>query len=872
MSRSRTTLQKRVVYSLFWSFALVLGAALVLHLWSLRNEALENAKLDSLNIANALKEYTLRQVETGQTLLRSQMEVGTFKKAFKTRDEKALFELLHKNSLGQDPPEEYFVLDSQGNLIASSVGFPAKPENMREALFFKFHEENATNDIQVGNSYRSPHRQIYKIPLSMRISDEYGAFAGVIGIFMDPRSFQALYKNLNLQDAYTMALFDKEGKFLTRFPWRDNIVGQLRTRHQEIVSSIYNVAQGAFVRESSVDGRMRVIGYTKFDHFPIVAAGTKLASVVYKGVWMAAYILVPLYVGLVWLALYLCKAILRSEFRLKHEIAKAELFEHTVKGINTRTSKEIGQKFLDRLVIEMGKTLKCRYVFIGELSADKQKVMTVAASKDGETIPNIEYDLENTPCEGVLREEICYFSKGVQGLFPKDHMLVQIGAESYLGVSLFDSRGDVLGIIVGLHDAPMEDSDLITTVFSIFAARAGAEIERIRSERSRQEAEAMKHQFETQTLQSQKMESIGRLASGIAHDFNNVLGAIAANLEFARMKAGDKSAAVEYINRAEKASHRARDLVRQILTFGRKGQQDDTKPLVLSQVIQEVGQILRAGIGAHIEIRTIILDYDLTIFAHATQIHQVLMNLCTNAAQAITKPSGLIEIILEKEQDQAKLTVRDNGGGIPPETLPRIFEPFFTTKALGQGTGLGLSVVGNIVKNHGGRIDVKSIPLVGSEFILYFPLYMKEAQESVAVNFTKLPQGDGQDIMVVDDESTMVELTCDILNDNGYRTTGFSYPQEAYKTFMENPGKYSLIVTDITMPGMRGEELIRRIREVRKDIPVIFTTGLDTELNQLQKLEGPYLTLQKPYNLWTLVEAVGRFLKVKPSPGSAASI
>lgn len=862
MAKSRTTLHKKGVYSLFWSFTLVLGAVLVLHFWNLRDEARSRAKFETLNIANALKEYTIRQLTTSDVLLTTQMESPVFQKAFKEKNEKHLHEILQKMQLVQVPPEEYILLDEKGNLIASSQRYPAKKENFNEANFFKYHAENTTKDIRVGEILEVYNTATFTIPLAKRLSYPDGRFAGILGMFMDPRSFQGFYKSLRLQNEDVVALLDDKGKFLMRFPWREEVVGRLRTQSLYVIDSVYNLPYGNTVIRSSVDGRPRVVGFTQFEKYPIVAASGRLTSLVYAGTWKAVYLLVPVYIGLVWLAFYLSRAFLISEFRLKHEVERAVLFEDTLKSINNRTSKEIGQKFLDTLVCEMGKVLKCRYVFVGEVTADGKRVRAVSSSLDGNIIPNVEYDLEHTPCEGVLKEEICYFSRGVQRIFPKDHLLTELGAESYLGVSLFDARRRALGILVGAHDAPMEDSDLITTVFSIFAARAGAEIERLHSEKSRMEAEEMKKKLESQTMQSQKMESMGRLASGIAHDFNNVLAAITANLEFARMKVDDKPASLDYINRADKASERARDLVRQILSFGRKGTLE-SQPLELSQLIQEVGQILRAGIGAHIEIRTLILDYDLKILANTTQIHQVLMNLCTNAAQAITGSSGLIEIILERENDDAKLTVRDNGIGMDSETSSRIFEPFFTTKTQGQGTGLGLAVVQGIVKNHGGRIEVKSAPQKGSDFILYFPLCLKKSTETIANKMANLPKGQGQDILVVDDESTMVELTCDILNDNGYKTTGFSYPQEAYRFFVSEPSKYSLVITDITMPGMRGEELVKMIREVRKDIPVIFTTGLDTELNQLQNIEGPYVTLQKPYNLWALVDAVGKFLRTK---------
>lgn len=861
MSDSNIVLEKKSIFSIFWFIALILGVVLAIHLWYLRNEAIARAKSETVNIANALKEYTVRQISTTDILLAHQLQSPLFEKALREKDEKLLHLALQKMQQFQDPPAEYFLLDEKGELLASSRNYPVQKENLKGTPFFNFHRENTEPGIHVGHVLRVHTSQDPLIPLTKRVSSGDGRFVGVIGMFLDPRTFQSFYKSLTLEENDSVVLFDENGNFVMRFPWREGVVGSLKTRNEQIVTSVYNQSSGTTIGPGAVDGKLRVLGYTKLENRPLIAVIGRLMSDINVSLWKAFLFLVPIYIGLVILSFYLLRAFLASEDRLKRGAERALFFESTVKSIHTRTSPDIGQKYLNSLVLELGKTLGFRYVFVGELSEDRKWVKTLASSQEGKLIPNMEYALADSPCEGVLNTTICFFNRQVKALFPKDQLLVQMGAESYLGVALFDSRGKPLGLLVAIHDAPMEDSDVVATIFTIFATKAGAEIERMRSEKSRQESEEIRHRLESQILQSAKMESMGRLASGIAHDFNNVLAAITANLEYAKLKASDQSASLDYIERAEKASVRARDLVRQILTFGRKGSLENA-PLDLPSLIQEVAQILRAGVGAHIEIRTSILDDDIRILGNATQIHQVLMNLCTNAAQALSGRSGLIELILEKDGEEAALRVKDNGVGIPPDVLPRIFEPFFTMKNKGQGTGLGLAVVNSIVKGHGGRIEVHSVPDKGSEFVLHFPLYKRPAEKAPALaKLREIPTGGGQNILVVDDESTMVELTCEILNDQGYQATGFTFPQQAYQAFLGEPEKYCLIVTDLTMPGMHGEELVRRIRDVRPDIPVIFTTGLDTELNALKEISGPYVTLQKPYNLWVLVEAVGKFLK-----------
>jgi PAS domain S-box-containing protein len=346
--------------------------------------------------------------------------------------------------------------------------------------------------------------------------------------------------------------------------------------------------------------------------------------------------------------------------------------------------------------------------------------------------------------------------------------------------------------------------------------------------------------LEQQLQVSQRLESVGQLAAGIAHDFNNILTAITGNTKLALSALVADHPVRENVAEIQKASLRATQLVRQILTFGRQ-QAPKREAIKLAPVVDEALTLIRAGLRAGIDIR-IHLDSELPdVFADSTQIHQVVMNLATNAADAMAKQSvGILEIRSEPafvdadlarttpelhEGAYVRLSIRDSGCGMDKATTARIFEPFYTTKAPGEGTGLGLSVVHGIMKTHGGAITVYSEPGKGTVFQLYLPAAQVAAEEVRQQHPQGEFRGHGERVLYVDDEEPLVFLMTRILTQLGYKVTGCTEPAKALEMFRSGPRDFDVVVADLSMPQMSGIDLARELLQTRPGIPILIASG-----------------------------------------------
>jgi signal transduction histidine kinase len=376
-------------------------------------------------------------------------------------------------------------------------------------------------------------------------------------------------------------------------------------------------------------------------------------------------------------------------------------------------------------------------------------------------------------------------------------------------------------------------------------------------------------QLEAHLQQAQKMEAIGTLAGGIAHDFNNILAAILGYGELLAFDMQKDTCAWQNLQAVLKSTHRAKDLVGQILAFSRQNELN-LMPVQISSIIKETLKMLRASLPTTIEIRRKIEITDGVINANPTQIHQVLMNLCTNAAHAMREKGGVLEVGLSRfDEDQAKelshpdlksrsylkISVSDTGHGMTTGKLKRIFDPYFTTKAAGQGTGLGLAVVRGIIKAHGGAIKVESSPDKGSLFEVYLP----EIQEEVAPqSITTQAYRTGQEtILFVDDEQTLVTMSEQMLDLLGYRAVTRTSSIEAFELFQHDPYRFDLVITDMTMPKMTGEKLAGKILEIRSDIPVILCTGYSERITeQRAKKLGISAYVMKPLVMRDLANTI----------------
>lgn len=393
----------------------------------------------------------------------------------------------------------------------------------------------------------------------------------------------------------------------------------------------------------------------------------------------------------------------------------------------------------------------------------------------------------------------------------------------------------------------------------------------------RKEAEKEKIQLQLQLRQAQKMEAIGTLAGGIAHDFNNILQAIIGYTEITLFQIKEQTKAKDSLNEIIKACDRAKDLINQILSFSRRKEQK-RKPIQISLMVKEVLKLIKASFPATIDIRQNIHPDSGMVEADPIQIHQIMMNLCTNAYHAMREKGGTLEVVLrpveilsESAGENPELTpgayvelvVKDNGYGISADKIDRIFEPYYTTKEMGEGTGLGLAVVHGIIKSYGGAVKVHSQPGKGSAFHVFFPRMIQEIK--VAGPGPQKKEnilGGNENILLVDDDQAIVYIVKQMLENLGYNVTAKYSSMDALAHFSSQRNHFDLVITDMTMPKMTGDILAQRISQMRPDIPIILFTGYgDMIAQEKAKALGIRAFLMKPLQTRDLARTIREILK-----------
>jgi len=399
------------------------------------------------------------------------------------------------------------------------------------------------------------------------------------------------------------------------------------------------------------------------------------------------------------------------------------------------------------------------------------------------------------------------------------------------------------------------------------------------------ELERQSRRLEAELRQAQKLDALGTLAGGIAHDFNNVLMAIVGNVELARLRQNRPDGVADALAGIAKAAGRAQDLVQRILAFSRR-QEQALERIALVPVIDEVLTLLRATLPARVELRRKPGGEALQVLADASQVHQVIMNLATNAWHALGERSGAIEvgvssIVVDEEHGArppelspgryVRVDVSDDGCGMNGETLEHVFEPFFTTKPLGQGTGLGLSMVHGIVTAHGGAVALESELGKGTTVRLYFPEAQAAAQRAQDSARPERARGAGEHLMLVDDEPSLIAVAKSLLEGMGFRVTGYTRADLALEAFEQAPDEFALVITDHSMPGMSGTELARRLRALRPYTPVIMLSGFVTRDELDSALQsGVAEVVMKPISFDRLGHSIAQLLATR-SAGAVAS-
>ena len=675
--------------------------------------------------------------------------------------------------------------------------------------------------------------------------------------------------------------------------------------------------------------------------------------------------------------LFQANALLQQEISerqaaLRERKQAEEVLRNIAEGVSAATGKE----FFQLLVKYLAKTLETNYAFIGSLT-DKTatRIRTVAVYSDGTIQDNVEYDLSNTPCERVVREQqMCCYSQGVQQLFPQDVLLAEMGIESYIGIPLIDSSSHTLGLMAVMGQKPLSQPQMVTSMLQIFAIRANAELERQQAEHKIREQAALldittdaifvrdrqnrilfwnqgaeqlygwqaaevlgqdatkllckkiptqieaalkvvfeagswqgeldkltksgkeiivasrltlvrdeagipeailavdtditeKKLLEKQFLRTQRLESLGILAGGIAHDLNNILTPILISSQLLENKLPDERSQ-QLLQLIETNTKRGASLVKQVLSFAR-GVEGKRVPIQIGHLLLEIEQIAKRTFPKSIEIQTDIPARELwTVCADATQLHQVFVNLCVNARDAMPDGGTLLlaaeNLFVDENYTRMNLeakvgsyvvvTIADTGIGIPPSTLERIFEPFFTTKEVGKGTGLGLSTVIGIVKSHGGFVEVESEVEKGSQFKVYLPTVQEKATQ-LAPDL-KLPTGSGELILVVDDEPSIREITKTSLESHNYRVIAASDGIDAIALYARHKDEISLVLMDLMMPSMDGLTAIRTLQKINPQVKIIASSGLVSSVELAEAAgTGVKTFLSKPYTAKELLEA-----------------
>lgn len=558
-----------------------------------------------------------------------------------------------------------------------------------------------------------------------------------------------------------------------------------------------------------------------------------------------------------------------NHWAVGQDITHLQKTEHILQGVLEGTSRETGTIFFRNLTKNLAQTLGVKFALISETLPNSPACGGTRAFWAGtEFGDNFIYSLEGTPCEKIDKETLCLFDGNVAQLFPKEHLLVEMGVQSFAGIRLLDSGDNVLGFLAIMDTGPLHEKELIGDILKIFSARAASELERQHTVEEQQHLEA-------QLRQSQKMEAVGQLAGGIAHDFNNLLQAISGYTELAAFAIGSSHMACDDLKEVQRAAGRARDLVQQLLSFSSR-QILHPQILGINEVIDSTYQMIHRIIGEQIEFEFKPCDLIQPVRADRGQIDQIIINLCVNARDAMPH-GGKLRITTSAFEASERycrthpgafpgsytcFSVSDNGIGMPSDIKEHIFEPFFSTKGLGKGTGLGLSTAFGIVAQHKGFIHVDSSTATGTTFEIFLPVSGSpiELGKELSINAPLKKVGSGETILFAEDEEIVRDLGTTVMKNAGYKVLTAYDGEHAIELFNQHADDISFAVLDVVMPRKSGPEVAKFIKAKHPDIPVLFTSGY--RFNLLEN-EIPHIgceLISKPFSPHQLLKTISDML------------
>jgi PAS domain S-box-containing protein len=780
------------------------------------------------NVANALAEQTAWSLQAVDLLLLD--TARWYSTEIRLIPEDRRNAALAARTAGILPVREVALMDASGNELYHSLRLSEPNHNIADRSYFIAQRDDPNRGLYISELLTTRSEGRAAMVLSRRIDDDAGQFAGIVVANVDLEDLNQFYRAVKAGPGSHVALLREDGTLLVRNPPAPNIVG----RTFPVLAAIPDATDAQVI--NPIDNRLDFIAVTPVRDTILRLAVTRDAKVALQP-WRDETIRVAIRTLIVIVLVALLLLLLLRQIK-RAAVSQQALRESEERYALAMEGANEGHWDWDVAADRLFRSPRMK-VLHGQ-SADS----TIGSGRAwlGAVVMHPE---DRARVETALNNHL----DGVVPRFESEYRVQHPGGEwrwvLSRGRCSFDAAGKAFRFVGSAVD--------IT---------------------ERKQAQLDKEGLELQLRQSQKMEAVGTLAGGIAHDFNNVLGAILGYGELALEHAGGNRDLRRYLDNVMHAAVRAKLLVERILGFSRSSLGDQVL-FNVQGVVSETLELLVASLPGDIRLDTKLEAGDAAVMGDATYLHQVTMNLCTNALQAMTR-GGVLGVTLERSEltqprtlirgtlapgAYVRLAVSDTGAGMRSDLLERIFDPFFTTKSVGEGTGLGLSMVHGIVADLGGAIDVHSTVGAGTRFEVFLPVAGEMAMASGEAA-SAVPMGSGETVMIVDDERALVALAEEVVARFGYEPVGFDSSTAALEAFCAEPQRFDVILTDEMMPGLAGTELAREIRALRPSIPILLMSGravgpLLDAANQV----GVDEVLRKPLHAREIAESLARVLK-----------
>jgi len=791
--------------------------------WRSYKSTLATTHREITNVATALAEQTAWTFEGVDLTLRD--TARWYQSDSKKIPPERLDEVLANRSSGVRQIRLITITDAQGIQTHRSRGSSPPDLNVSDRSYFIAQRDRTAAGLFMSEPLISRSEGLPGIFLSRRLEDETGAFAGVVAAIVNLEDLQKFYAAVTLGSGGAVQLLRDNGQLLMRDPPDPDAIEK---KFPQLVS----LGAGANSLTNPIDGKRDFVAMARVRDTTLVLAVTREEAVALRpwhdeAIRLAARSAVVALLGFAGIGL-LWRQLRRIESSERALSASEERYALAMEGANE------GHWDWDLATDRLFLSSKMAMLEGGR----KDQITTTRAA----WLAQIEVHPDDAMrLETALRDHL-------EGRTPGFECEYRVRSDAWRWLL---ARGRCL------RDETGKAYRFVGSAIDVTAQK---------------QAQADRERLEAQLRQSQKMEAMGTLAGGIAHDFNNILGAILGYGELAQQQSAPDTPLRRYIDNVMHAAERAKALVDRILGFSRSGLGERAHVRVQS-VIEETLELIAASLPADIRLEKTLIAGDAALIGDSTHLHQVAMNLCTNAVHAM-EHGGVLNVVLERVDltearsvsrgtlspgPYIRLVIADTGVGIPPDVVERIFDPFFTTRGVGKGTGLGLSLVHGIVTDLGGAIDVKSALGEGTCFEIWLPVTMEVAKPATTTAVRELPRGRGETVMIVDDEPMLVALAEEMLAGLGYEPVGFESSRQALKVFRSKPERFDLVLTDEAMPELVGTELAREIRLLRPDIPIILMSGYGgAALAQRAAAIGVKEVLHKPLQRVDLAEALAQ--------------